>query len=214
MSRPRSRMHVAKHRHRRDGDGMLEIILQEMEGLSLGEKRELIDATKAAVARELGRAAGDAAPEACPWCGSPSFIRKGHDRDGSQRWLCKGCGRTFSARSRGLPSASKLDAATWSLFVEAALSGRSPGECARTCRVCLRTSWFCRMRLCEVMGRSLLPFRTGPSVSWQVDGTHLDDSLTGNRARGRVGMPQRAPAGSGTESPAWSMPCTRGSRSS
>jgi hypothetical protein len=53
---------------------MLEIILQEMEGLSLGEKRELIDATKAAVARELGRAAGDAAPEACPWCGSPSFI--------------------------------------------------------------------------------------------------------------------------------------------
>ena len=85
---------------------MLEIILQEMEGLSLGEKRELIDATKAAVARELGRAAGDAAPEACPWCGSPSFIRKGHDRDGSQRWLCKGCGRTFSARSRGLPSAS------------------------------------------------------------------------------------------------------------
>jgi transposase-like protein len=149
MSRPRSRMHVAKHRHRRDGDGMLEIILQEMEGLSLGEKREPINATKAAVARELGRAAGDAAPGACPWCGSPSFIRKGHDRDGSQRWLCKGCGRTFSARSRGLLSASNLDAATWSLFVEATLSGRSPGECARTRRVCLRTSWFCRMRLCE-----------------------------------------------------------------
>ena len=171
---------------------MLDIILHEMEGLSIEEKSELIDATKAAVARELGRAAGDAAPEACPWCGSSSFIRKGHNRDGSQRWLCRECGRTFSAKSRGLLAASKLDAATWSLFVESALSGRSLRECARTCHVCLRTSWFCRMRLCEVMERSLLPFRTGPSVSWQVDGTYLDESLTGNRARSKAGMP-RAP---------------------
>ena len=91
---------------------MLDIILHEMEGLSLGEKRELIDATKAAVARELGRMAGDAAPEACPWCGSSSFIRKGRNRDGSQRWLCRECGRTFPAKSRGLLAASKLDAAT------------------------------------------------------------------------------------------------------
>ena len=79
---------------------MLDIILHEMEGLSLGEKRELIDATKAAVARELGRMAGDAAPEACPWCGSSSFIRKGRNRDGSQRWLCRECGRTFPAKSK------------------------------------------------------------------------------------------------------------------
>lgn len=169
---------------------MLDIILHEMEELSPEEKRTLIDATKAAVARELGQAAADAAPEACPWCGSSSFIRKGHNRDGSQRWLCKGCGRTFSAKSRGLLAASKLDAATRSAFVEATLSGRSLRECARDCRVCLRTSWFCRMRLCEVMGRSLLPFRTGPSVSWQVDGTYLDESLSGNRARSRAGMPR------------------------
>ena len=97
---------------------MLGIILHEMEGLSLEEKRTLINATKAAVARELGWMAGDAAPDACPWCGSSSFIRKGRNRDGSQRWLCSECGRTFSAKSRGLLAASKLDAATWGAFVE------------------------------------------------------------------------------------------------
>lgn len=171
---------------------MLEIILHEMEGLSLAEKRELIEATKAAVARELGKQAASATPEACPWCKSSSFIRKGHNHDGSQRWLCKQCGRTFSAKSRGLLSTSKLDAACWASFVEATLSGQSLRECARTCHVCLRTSWFMRMRLCEVMGRSLLPFRTGPSVSWQIDGTYLDESLTGNRERSAIKMP-RAP---------------------
>ena len=142
---------------------MLDIILHEMEGLSPEEKRGPIDAAKAAAARELAHVAGDADPEACPWCGSSPFIRKGHDRDGSQRRPCRECGRTFSARSRGLLAASKLDAATWGAFVEPALSGRSLRECARTCHVCLRTSWFMRMRLCEVMARSALPFRTGPS---------------------------------------------------
>ena len=164
-------------------------MLHEMEGLSPGEKRGLIDATKAAAARELGRMAGDAAPDARPWCGSSSFIRKGHDRDGSQRRPCRECGRTFSAKGRGLPAASKPDAATWGAFVEPALSGRSLRECARTCRVCLRTSWLMRMRLCEVMARSVLPFRTGPSVSWQADGTYLDESLAGNRSRSTAGMP-------------------------
>ncbi len=118
---------------------MLDIMLHEMEELSLEEKRTLIGATKAAVARELGRQAAHQAPEACPWCGSPKLIRKGHNHDGPQRWLCRECGRTFSARSRSLLAASKLDAATWSLFVEATLSGQSLRECARACHVCLRT---------------------------------------------------------------------------
>lgn len=191
---------------------MLDIMLHEMEGLSLEEKRTLIDATKAAVARELGQAAGDAAPEACPWCGSSSFIRKGHNHDGSQRWLCKECGRTFSARSRGLLAASKLDAATWSLFVEATLSGRSLRECARACHVCLRTSWFCRMRLCEAMERSLLPFRTGPSVSWQVDGTYLDESLTGSRARAGPGC-RGLPTGTAARSTRAASPASRSASS-
>jgi transposase-like protein len=135
---------------------MLEMMLQEMEGLSLGEKRELIRATKAAVTRELAATGADARPTCCPRCGSPSFVRKGHGADGSQRWPCKGCGRTFSAKSRGLLAASKLDAATWGAFVGSTLAGRSPGECAGDCRVCLRTSWFMRMKLCEVMVQSLL----------------------------------------------------------
>ena len=144
---------------------MLDIMLHGMEGLSLGEKRELVCSTKAAAAREPGRQADGATPRPCPRCGSSSFIRKGHNADGSQRWLCKGCGRTSSSRIRGLPAASRLDAATWPLFVEATLSGRSLRECARDCHVCLRTSWSMRMRLCEAMERPPLAFRTGPSVS-------------------------------------------------
>lgn len=171
---------------------MIDTILHEMQELTLGDKRRLIEATKAAVARELGFGAGDA-PAACPRCGSADFVRKGHGRDGSQRWLCRGCGRAFSRKTMGLLALSKLPPETWRLYVERMLqAGGSLRACAAACHVSLRTSWFMRMRICEVMEKGLQPFRTGPSISWQVDGTCLDESLSGNRKRAAVKMP-RAP---------------------
>lgn len=164
---------------------MLDTILREMESLTLSEKRRLAAAAQAAVAREL--AGVPEAPASCPRCGSARFVRKGRGRDGSQRWLCRGCGRTFSAGTMSLLGQSRLPAWKWSRFVGMAVSGASLRACAAACGVCLRTSWYMRVRLCEVMRRALQPFRTGPTVSWQVDGTYYDESLKGMR-----GMPREA----------------------
>ena len=75
--------------------------------------------SRGAIAEELAsRASGPAGPSRCPRCGSPSFVRKGRDRDGGQRWLCRGRARTFSARTRGLLASSKLPASAWMSFAE------------------------------------------------------------------------------------------------
>lgn len=169
---------------------MIDTMLHEMQELTLGDRRRLIEATRAAVARELGSGAGDA-PAACPRCGSADFVRKGHGRDGSQRWLCRGCGRTFSRKTMGLLALSKLPPETWGLYVERMLqAGGSLRACAAACHVSLKTSWSMRMRICEAMEKGLEPFRTGPSISWQVDGTCLGESLSGNRKRAAVKMPR------------------------
>ncbi len=88
---------------------MKDIVSQFAMQLTLAEKRELVAELKGAIAEELAsRASGPAGPSRCPRCGSPSFVRKGRDRDGGQRWLCRGRARTFSARTRGLLASSKL----------------------------------------------------------------------------------------------------------
>lgn len=87
---------------------------------------------------------------------------------------------------------SKLAPEAWSDYVSGMLSGASLRACAGLCGVSLKTSWFMRMRLCEVMARAAQPLRTGESVSWQVDGTYLSESLEGNRSRSALGMPRRA----------------------
>jgi transposase-like protein len=41
----------------------------------------------------------------CPYCQSSILVKRGHNRSGSQRMLCRDCGRTFTpqANRRGYP---------------------------------------------------------------------------------------------------------------
>ena len=167
---------------------MLDMILQEARRLGVDERRRLIGLLRAQVLAELGKAGGE--PDACPRCGGTHLVRKGHDRDGSQRWACRSCGRTLSRKTMGLLGYSKLKEDVWASYVEHACAGGTPGECARACGVCPGTSWLVRTGLCEVMGRALAPFRSGPTVSCQVDGTYLDESLAGRRSRSRAVLPR------------------------
>lgn len=92
---------------------MIDMILQEAEGLSLCERRRLIEMLKASVLAELAGPTGE--PSECPRCHHAHVVKKGRDRDGAQRWLCGGCGRTFSRKTMGLLALSKLEPWQWSL---------------------------------------------------------------------------------------------------
>ena len=170
------------------------MILQQVEKMGISEKRWLLERLKALIAEEMAGSALRGTPDRCPRCGSADFCRKGHDAHGFQRWRCRSCGRTFSAKTGSVLAMSKLDAATWAAYAEGTLAGMSLRELADSCSVCLRTSWFMRMRLFEVMGSALAPFRKGPSVSCQADGLYLDESLAGNRGRSDIQMPRKAHA--------------------
>ena len=168
---------------------MKDIVSQFAMQLTLAEKRELVAELKGAIAEELAsRASGPAGPSRCPRCGSPSFVRKGRDRDGGQRWLCRGCARTFSARTRGLLASSKLPASAWMSFAECMADALPLRETAARVGVSLYTAWFMRMRVCEVMALRTPDCRPG---TFHVDGTLVMGSLKGNLGRsGLLGLPR------------------------
>lgn len=168
----------------------MKAILQQMvDEMSVAEKKELVSELKAAIAEEMARgAAGE--PERCPRCGCARFTRKGHCADGSQRWRCAGCSRTFSAKTMGLLAQSKLPAATWMAYAECMADGLSLRESAARCSVSLYTSWFMRMRVCEVMSSRLAPARPG---TFQVDELLVSENLSGRHAAGSSrAMPRKA----------------------
>ena len=125
-------------------------VLQAALALPEEDRRELAERIRESL---VSREEGD--PGSCPRCGCSHVVRRGRDADGAQRWLCRGCGRTFTARTGGLVALSKLPLGTWLAYVDATLEGASLRGCAKRCSVSLPTSWYMRMRLCDVMGSQL-----------------------------------------------------------
>ena len=161
---------------------MKDMIARLVTQMTHEEKLELQTALERAIAEEMAQTPS-ADVESCPRCGCPEFIKKGRGRKGEQRWLCRGCGRTFGAATRGLLANSKLDASAW-LELARCMVDRVPlRECARRCATSLPTAWFMRHRMCEVMASRLAAFRVERGTSCQVDGTFLDEDLSGNWSR-------------------------------
>lgn len=161
---------------------------REIEAMTIEQKRELVDALKRMIAKEMARQAGPV--EACPLCGCEHVVRKGKGASG-QRWLCRGCGRTFSSSTKSVLGQSKLPVETWQEYAEGMADCRSLRDLAERCDVSLKTSWFMRMRLCEAMASGLDPFVSGPGVEVEVDGTLLHESLSGNNGKGSFAMPRK-----------------------
>lgn len=165
-----------------------ERIAEALGRLTLSEKRALAAELRRMIAEEMSPSAS--ADGTCPRCHRGGAVRKGHNPDGSQRWLCRACGRTFCATTLSVLGRSRLPEDTWLSYADGMADGLSLRALAGRCGVSLKTSWFMRMRICESMAARLDPFRSGPGVSAEVDGTMVHESLSGNGARGGFEMPR------------------------
>lgn len=163
--------------------------------MPLAEKRGLLEALKAAIAVEIAGPAAE--PSRCPRCGCERAVRRGRDASGAQRWLCRGCGRSFTRKTMGLLALSKLPASAWMEFAECVAACLPLRECAERCGVCLSTAWFMRHRVAEVMRSRLAPFRPGRAT--QVDGTYLRESLSGDHRRSPLFRMPREPHRNGED---------------
>lgn len=167
---------------------MRTILSQFVPQLTRDEKIELIAELRAAIADEIAGSVPGGGE--CPRCGCASAVRKGRDRDGGQRWLCRGCGRTFSAKTMGLLASSKLPPSAWMAFAECMADALPLRETAARVGVSLYTAWFMRMRVCEVMAHRTAPCRPG---TFHVDECMVRESLSGNHRRSAwFRMPRRA----------------------
>ena len=64
-------------------------------------------------------------PLVCPKCRSTKVIKHGKSKNGTQRFTCKLCGKTFNCANNSLFFASKVNIKAWLTFLECLLSGTS-----------------------------------------------------------------------------------------
>lgn len=127
---------------------------------------------------------------ACPRCGSLSFVKRGRDAHGSQRYLCRDCGRTFNGFARKVFATSKLPRSAWMAYAECFVDMLPLRECAARCGVSLKTSFFMRHRLLEALAKHSSSFYVEQGCGCELDETFFPESFKGNHSNSDFTMPR------------------------
>lgn len=109
-------------KHTTKGDLVFEILEQFVPQLNNDEKIELLEFLKASIAEEIGSSVRRDI-NACPRCGCLHFVKRGFDKNRYQRYLCKGCGQSFTLKTKGLLSLSKLTPKIWYDYAACMIDG-------------------------------------------------------------------------------------------
>ena len=170
---------------------LTDAVRRQLDGMGAMERRQTVSELRQLVYELTYEPPADD-ELACPWCGSISYVRKGHDRNKAQRYQCRDCRRTFTAKRDTLIGRSKLPVGKWMLYVECFIDMLPLRECARRCRVSLRTAWLMRVRLITCMEQYLPAFQARAGESVELDETYVRESFTGNHKRGKFKLPRPA----------------------
>ncbi len=86
----------------------------------------------------------------CSYCGSLHVIKNGH-KGGSQRYLCKDCGRTFTITNKTLLYCSKKSVETWEKYFECLMNKFPLRKCASICGIDLSTAFIWRHKILDTL---------------------------------------------------------------
>ena len=177
-----------------DADDLVITLKKSLAKLSRTERRKAVELVGDIVrAAMFDDAAGDDYEiERCPRCGSTAVVKKGKSRNGDQRYLCRGCGKTFSGSTGRVLGTSKLPRETWMAYAECFVLMLPLRECAGRCGVCLKTAYTMRHRLIECLKAYSPDFRVGRGGACELDETYFPESFKGNHSKGSFTLPRKA----------------------
>lgn len=170
-------------------------VRKSLESLSIKERQKALEELRSVMLDamyQMEREGVDDDIRCCPRCGCVEIVKKGHAKDGSQRYLCHGCGRTFGVRTGRVVGMSKLSADKWMAYVQCFIDRLSLRACAERIGVSLPTSLFMRRRILEVIAKFNDVFTVSAGCGCELDETYFRESFKGNHANGSFKMPRES----------------------
>lgn len=128
---------------------------------------------------------------ACVHCGSDHFVKNGKDGNGNTRYLCRKCGKTFTALTNTALSRTRKSIDVWKLYVENLLEGRTLTECAKRCGISLPTAHVWRHKILNALSEE--SFDHEYSGLLEMDEMFVRISYKGNHTKSKnFVMPREA----------------------
>lgn len=127
----------------------------------------------------------------CVHCGSTHFVKNGKDRKGNVRYICRDCGKSFTALTDTTLCGTRKTADAWKAYVENLLEGRSLEQCAKRCGISTRTAFTWRHKILTTLSEH--SFDHEYSGLMELDEMFVRVSYKGNHTKSKDFVMPRAP---------------------
>ena len=88
----------------------------------------------------------------CPYCGGKHIVRNGRrKKDDVQRYVCRGCGKSFVANSNSITAGTRKGYSVWRRYVECMMNGYSVRKSAKVCGIHRNTAFAWRHKILDAL---------------------------------------------------------------
>jgi len=137
----------------------------------------------------------------CMSCGGVDFVRNGRTAKGTQRWLCKNCGKSRCSPGTGnIMLLTKLPKEKWMEFAPLFVNHVPSTKVSEQLGVEQRTAWYMRIRVLEVLEKNLPSFQAMAGCGVQIDEMYFSESFKGTRFDDLEVKPREPRTGTDVES--------------
>lgn len=87
----------------------------------------------------------------CPLCGCTHIVRNGHRKDGTQKYMCRDCGKSFVITTNSIVSGTHKDLYTWQKYIDCMMNGFSVRKTASICGIHKDTAFIWRHKVLDAL---------------------------------------------------------------
>ena len=127
----------------------------------------------------------------CPYCGKEHVRRNGHRHDGTQRYLCLDCKKTFGITTNSIIFGSHKQLSVWQKYFSCMMNKRTLRRTAELCGISLNTAFVWRHKILGALKNMADEVILDGIV--EADETFLGISYSGNHTKSHLFvMPRRS----------------------
>lgn len=127
----------------------------------------------------------------CIRCGSTHFVKNGTRKDGTQRYLCRDCKKSFLLSTNSISSGTHKRLSVWKKYFDCMLDKKTLKETSEACSISMGTAFLWRHKILDALQEMAGKVRLSGTV--EADETFFSVSYKGNhRSASGFAMPREA----------------------
>ena len=127
----------------------------------------------------------------CVYCSGKHIVKNGTRKDGVQTYICRDCGKSFSASSNSITSRTRKKISIWAKYLKCMIDKKTLNESADECGISLRTAFVWRHKILDAIKEVAEKNYLEGVV--EADETFFNVSYKGNHSKSNTfTMPRKA----------------------